>query len=100
MAKHGRARAAELMTTHRRTHVTRDDFVEMKKMGINAVRVPFGYWAFAPRAGEPFFGPCLEFLDAVLEWGDELGMKIVLCLHAGVGFQSDCPPCGYANPKW
>jgi len=72
----------------------------MKKLGVNAVRVPFGYWAFAPKAGEPFVGNCLEFLDATLEWGAELGMSIVLCLHAAVGFQSAEPPCGRADENW
>jgi glucan 1,3-beta-glucosidase len=45
-------------------------------------------------------GPCLEFLDAALEWGTELDLSVVLCFHAAVGFQSYDPPCGHSNENW
>jgi glucan 1,3-beta-glucosidase len=101
VATHGRAEAESMVHKHRSTHVTRDDFVQMKMTGLNSVRVPFGYWAVVgPRDGEPFMGPCTEFLDAVLEWGAELELSIVLCFHSAVGFQSYDPPCGRFNEKW
>mmetsp|Transcript_42443 Transcript_42443/g.73882 ORF Transcript_42443/g.73882 Transcript_42443/m.73882 type:complete len:645 (-) Transcript_42443:127-2061(-) len=98
--KHGRALAESLVQEHRRTHVTFNDFAAMKRLGINAVRVPFGYWTFAPQDDEPYVGNCVEFLDAALEWGAELGLSVVLCLHAAVGFQGPDPPCGRSNSKW
>jgi glucan 1,3-beta-glucosidase len=73
----------------------------MRQFGANSVRIPFGYWAITgPRDGEPFFGPCTDFLDNALEWGCELGLSVVLCFHAAVGFQSSDPPCGHKNDDW
>lgn len=99
--KYGQVEAEALMHKHRSTHVTREDFIKMKQLGVNAVRVPFGYWAIAgPGEGEPFIGPCVEFLDAALRWGDEVGLSVILCYHSAVGFQSYDPPCGRHNEKW
>jgi hypothetical protein len=98
--KHGSETAQNLMYQHRKSHVSKADFIAIKSLGFNAVRVPFVYWAFSPRAGEPFIGNCTEFLDAALDWGSEVGLSVVLCLHAGVGFQSSEPPCGCANENW
>ncbi|CAK0832841.1 unnamed protein product [Prorocentrum cordatum] len=98
--KHGREAAERMVQRYRSERVTRADFAAMKKLGLNAVRVPFGYWALRPRPGEPFFGGCAEFLDDALAWGEELGLSVVLCLHAAVGFQSQDPPCGRANRAW
>jgi glucan 1,3-beta-glucosidase len=101
VSKHGREEATALVQKHRMTHVTREDFVEMKRLGANSVRVPFGYWVLVgPRSGEPFIGPCTEFLDAALEWGSELGLSVVLCYHSAIGFQSYDPPCGRKNEEW
>lgn len=98
IATHGRERAKALLHEHRSTHVTRADFEAIKNLGMNAVRVPFGYWAFlGERDGEPFMGPCAEFLDNALSWGEELGLSIVLCFHSAVGFQSYDAPCGRSN---
>jgi glucan 1,3-beta-glucosidase len=101
VAKYGRDHAEALILEHRRSHVTRDDFVAIRQLGANSVRIPFGYWAISgPRLGEPFVGPCTEFLDSALDWGHELGLSVVLCLHAAIGFQSSDPPCGRNNPLW
>jgi glucan 1,3-beta-glucosidase len=100
VASHGRARAEQLVHEFRRERVTRADFAAIRSLGFNAVRVPFGYWAFSAKANEPFVGNCTEFLDAALDWGVEFGLSVVLCFHAAVGFQSTEPPCGRANEKW
>lgn len=101
IAKYGRTQAEAIVHQHRATHVTREDFVDMKRLGVNSVRVPFPYWAIiGPREGDPFIGPCTEFLDAALDWGNEVGLSVVLCLHAAIGFQSSDPPCGRGNEHW
>jgi glucan 1,3-beta-glucosidase len=98
--KHGQEAAERMVQRYRSERVTRADFAAMKKLGLNAVRVPFGYWALRPRPGEPFFEGCAGFLDDALAWGAEFGLSVVLCLHAAVGFQSQDPPCGRANRAW
>merc|ERR1712217_938325 len=99
-AMYGRAEAESLVRKHRVSHVTKEDFMAIKDLGFNAVRIPFGYWAFIAKQDEPFFGGGAEFLDLALEWGADVGLSVILCLHAAVGFQSCDPPCGRANEKW
>src|SRR5690606_37404592 len=38
------------MRRHRETYVTADDFVWLARYGIDAVRIPFGYWLVEPTA--------------------------------------------------
>ena len=39
---------ASRLIAHRDTYVTRHDFVEAHRRGLNALRLPFGYWLVAP----------------------------------------------------
>ncbi len=41
------ARLRQAFATHRSTFVTQADFALLASVGINAVRIPVGYWLFA-----------------------------------------------------
>ena len=44
----------------------------MRGYGLNAVRLPFGYWVITePRAREPYIGPALEYVDRAVAWAEE-----------------------------
>lgn len=76
-------------------HVTRVDFEKIRDCGLNAVRLPFGYWvALGPRDGEPYAGPALEYIDRALDWAEEYGLQVVLDLHGCPGGESGDAPCG------
>ncbi len=91
----------EKIEHHRATWITQDDFRKIKGMGLNAVRVPFGYWLVTgPREGEPFVGPSLEHLDNCMHWGEQEGLDIVLSLHSLPGFQSGQQCTGKENNYW
>jgi len=80
---------------HRETHITKQDFVQIKQMGLNAVRLPFGYWVVSgPRHKDPYHGPALEYIDRALDWAEELGLQVVLDLHGCPGGESHDAPCG------
>jgi glucan 1,3-beta-glucosidase len=70
---------------HRETFITLDDFKWIKAHGINTVRLPLGHWTFtAP-------GPYIEakaFVDLVFEWANEVGLDVVLDVHAAPGCQN------------
>lgn len=49
-----------------------DDFVQIKALGLNSVRLPFGYWIVtAPMKNTPYQGPALHYIDKALDWADE-----------------------------
>jgi len=87
--------ARKALDTHRRKHITKADFERIRDCGLNAVRLPFGYWVVMGAAtGEPYFGPCLEFVDKALDWAEECGLQVVLDLHGCPGGESGEAPCG------
>lgn len=91
----GKGRACEVLKQHRDTHITKKDFEEIRRRGLNAVRLPFGYWiVLGPDAGEPYFGPALEYIDQAVSWAEECGLQIVLDLHGCPGGESGEAPCG------
>jgi glucan 1,3-beta-glucosidase len=80
---------------HRRTYIVKADFERIKNSGLNAVRLPFGYWTvLGPLHGDPYHGPALEFIDQAVQWAAECGLQVVLDLHGAPGGESGDAPCG------
>jgi glucan 1,3-beta-glucosidase len=85
----------KVVKEHRDKHITRDDFVRMKACGLNAVRVPFGYWIVTgPTHGDPYVGPAMEYIDNAVQWAEELGLQVMLDLHGCPGGESGEAPSG------
>ncbi len=90
--------AAETRLKHHwQTFITRDDFAWLASIGINAVRIPIGHWIFGANYpyhrtyGEyqhPFVVGGIDILDQAFEWAEDLGLAIVLDLHAAPGCQN------------
>jgi len=80
---------------HRETHTTKADFYQIRDCGLNAVRLPVGYWTVLGAApGEPYEGPALEYIDKAVQWAEECGLQVVLDLHGAPGGESSDAPCG------
>ncbi|CAL5323784.1 unnamed protein product [Camellia sinensis] len=61
----------------------------MYRHGINAVRIPVGWWiAFDPNPPAPFIGGCLEALDNAFTWAQAYSIKCIIDLHAALGSQN------------
>jgi glucan 1,3-beta-glucosidase len=82
---------------HWQTFITRDDFAWLADVGINAVRIPIGHWIFGANYpyhrtyGDyqyPFVEGGIEIIDQAFQWAEELGLAIVLDLHAAPGCQN------------
>ena len=91
------AKAAQALTTHWNTFITREDFAWLARMGINAVRIPVGHWIFGPdypyhraygASAYPFVDGGLAILDQAFDWAEEFGLCVVLDLHAAPGCQN------------
>jgi len=94
-AKSGKKDAVEVIQRHRDTHITKLDFERIRSCGMNAVRLPLGYWVvLGPCASEPYVGPALDYVDRAVEWAEECGLQVVLDLHGCPGGESGEAPCG------
>lgn len=84
---------------HRRTCITKADFLQIRACGLNAVRLPVGYWTvIGPSQGDPFVGPALHLVDRAVRWAEECGLQILLDLHGAPGGESGDAPCGREQP--
>lgn len=90
-------KATDILQQHWRTFITRADFVWLVAHGINSVRIPVGHWLFGP--GYPYHAAYgaqqypyvvggIDILDQAFDWADELGLRVVLDLHAAPGCQN------------
>ncbi len=86
--------ARERLRRHRETYITKKDFEWLAKHGINAVRVPVGYWALRD---DPPFIDCAVQLDLAFDWADEYGLRILLDLHGAPGSQNGQDHSGRAG---
>ncbi len=95
----GQEKAYELMNTYMDNWITEYDLDEIKKMGFNAVRVPFWFRNFyyddkgtkiLDENGEWDFSR----LDWVVEECSERELYVILDMHGAVGYQSDAPHNG------
>ena len=85
---------------HRSEYISERDFVTIKAMGMEAVRIPIPYFVFGDR--EPFIG-CIGELDKAFSWAEKYGLKILLDLHTAPmgqnGFDNGgiCGVCKWAQ---
>ena len=70
---------------HRAEYITERDFVTIKSMGMDAVRIPVPYFIFGDR--EPFIG-CVEELDKAFNWSERYGLQILIDLHTAPDSQN------------
>ena len=70
---------------HRASWITAEDFRWIKNCGLNAVRLPVGYWAL--EAPKPFV-ECARFIDFALEQCAQNDLKLLLDLHGAPGSQN------------
>ncbi len=91
------ADAAPRLRAHWDRFISRDDFAWLAGVGIDSVRIPLGHWIFGPPyPRHPAYGPSaqpyveggIDVLDRALDWAGELGLRVMLDLHAAPGCQN------------
>lgn len=75
----------EMLKHHRDTFITKEDFKWIKSHGIDTVRLPVGHWLF--EASEPYVD-AKKYVDQAFAWATEVGLDVVLDLHAAKGCQN------------
>jgi glucan 1,3-beta-glucosidase len=69
----------------RDTFITEADFAWLAKQGIEAVRLPVGYWLFGDC--EPY-DKTVHYVDNAFAWAAKHGIKVLLSLHGLPGSQN------------
>ncbi|HEX8227052.1 MAG TPA: glycoside hydrolase family 5 protein [Candidatus Saccharimonadales bacterium] len=82
------------LRAHRDSFVTLRDFELLKQHGIDAVRLPVGYWTFGD---EPPYSSTISYVDKAFEWARQTGIVILLDLHAAPGSQNGWDHSGRAG---
>ncbi|KAI3849959.1 hypothetical protein MKW98_026873, partial [Papaver atlanticum] len=86
---YGQTSATKVLTEHRKTYITREDFQYLSRHGINTIRVPVGWWITKdPNPPAPYIGGGLAALDNAFKWAQEVGIKCIVVLHAAPGSQN------------
>lgn len=77
----GPKEAQRQLDVFRRSWVNETVFKRLASLGVNTVRLPYGYWAFGDR---PEFCPnvtSIEYVDLAVGWAKKHGLRVVLDLH-------------------
>ena len=99
----GQDTANEVFRKHWATWITEDDFDQMQKVGLNAVRIPVGYWMkedLVYTDSEHFPQGGIDYLDTVAGWASARNLYIVIDLHGAPGAQNGGnPSTGQVSPE-
>ena len=92
-AEKKRSTKVEVLDQHRARHYTRKTMEAIKLAGLNAVRIPIGYWILTgPTNADVYHGPALESLDLAVSMAAAAGLQVVLDLNAQFFFNVLCVP--------
>ena len=87
----------EHLHSHWSSFITESDFEWLSQHGLDAVRIPVGFWIFGPpypfhpKFGShhaPFVEGGLTYLDLAFKWAEKHGLFILLDLHTAPGCQN------------
>ena len=93
----GPTQSKAVMHHHWDSFVRFEDLAELKQAGINALRIPVGYWIIAPQPDEPYVSGGLAYLLRALGWAQQLGLKAIVELHAAPGRQNNMDHSGWKD---
>ncbi|KAF9086855.1 hypothetical protein BGX23_008538 [Mortierella sp. AD031] len=94
--------ARKLLEDHYASWVTEDTFVRLKKLGLNHVRIPIGFWAMGNLVlGEPYVANVSwDYLLRAVEWARKYGIRVMVELHGAPGSQNGWNHSGRVGQIW
>ncbi len=81
----GKDDAQILLEKHWQTFITKDDLIWIKNNGLNALRIPVGYWNFVE---DEIFISAKKYFDQLIIWCNEIDLNVVIDLHGAPGSQN------------
>jgi len=94
----GKTKCHSTLNSHWKSFYTRDDFVDIQAAGLNAVRIPLGYWAVDVKDYEPYISGQYPYLIQAVQWARELGLSVLIDLHGAPGSQNGQDNSGLIGP--
>ena len=88
--------AAAKLRRHHKTFITEEDFAWMKSNGIEAVRIPVGYWIL--NGDDPYIRS-VSRLDWAFAMCEKYGLYIVLDIHGLPGSQNGMDHSGHSGKR-
>lgn len=70
----------------------------MKTAGLNAIRIPLGYWAVDVQDDEPYVAGQYPYLIQAVHWAQEVGLQVMIDLHGAPGSQNGQDNSGLIGP--
>ncbi|MGB2787034.1 MAG: glycoside hydrolase family 5 protein [Candidatus Saccharimonadaceae bacterium] len=86
----------DIVDQHQKTFIVEEDFVWMAQAGINAVRIPVGYWILD---GDGPFRPCIDRLDWAVKQAKKNKLLVMIDLHGAPGSQNGHDHSGRSGRK-
>jgi glucan 1,3-beta-glucosidase len=80
---------------HHASFITEADFKWIAAHGMNAVRLPIGYWSFG--GVEPFIST-EKYINATFTWAKKHGLQVLLSVHGVPGSQNGQDHSGRVGP--
>jgi len=92
--------AAAALATHWENYFTESDVKALASHGINALRIPIGFWAYE-NANTPYVKGADAYLEKAIGWARTYGMKVWVDCHGSPGSQNGYDNSGHAgNVEW
>ncbi|KAJ3673758.1 hypothetical protein LUZ60_005750 [Juncus effusus] len=86
---YGTEKATPILRNHWNTYIVEKDFRFIANSGLNAVRIPVGWWiAYDSYPPFPFVGGSLQALDNAFTWAEKYKLGVIVDLHAAPGSQN------------
>ncbi len=94
MLELGAEEAKVRLKKHRDSFITETDFAEIRKAGLEAIRLPIGYWMFGDEA---VYEGAIEYVDKAFAWAIKHKLKVLLDFHGLKGSQNGKSHSGRAG---
>lgn len=88
--------ATEKLRQHRATFITEDDFKWLRDNGLNALRLPIGYWIIEPDGP---YKQGTQYVDWAFRMAEKYSLFIILDLHGAPGSQNGNDHSGRVGSK-
>lgn len=88
--------AAAALETHWSTYFTESDIQDLAATGINALRIPIGYWAYN-NDNTPYLQGADAYLEKAIGWARSANMKVWVDCHGSPGSQNGFDNSGHAG---
>jgi aryl-phospho-beta-D-glucosidase BglC (GH1 family) len=86
----GQTQANSVFQKHWGSWITQSDISQMKSHGLNAIRIPVGYWmdeSLVHSNSEHFPQGGLSYLSKLCGWASDAGFYIIIDMHGAPGAQ-------------